>query len=138
MSLSEHAPQATSRVPGSIHRVAILFAGGPAPAANAVISTAAASFRRNGIEVLGILHGYAHLIEFGDDRPMREGEDYVVLDQTNLKRTRNTRGILIGTSRTNPGKDVTEPAHLADPERTAQLRNVHRALASLDVDALIS
>ena len=30
-----------------IERVAILFAGGPAPAANAVISTAAASFRRN-------------------------------------------------------------------------------------------
>ena len=125
-------------VPGSIRRVAILFAGGPAPAANAVISTAAASFRRHGIEVLGILHGYAHLIEFADDHPMREGEDYVVLDQTNLKRTRNTRGILIGTSRTNPGKDVTEPAHLADPERTAQLRKVHRALASLDVDALVS
>ena len=52
--------------------------------------------------------------------------------------TRNTRGILIGTSRTNPGKDVSQPDHLADPERTAQLRAVHRALSSLGVDALVS
>ena len=35
-----------------IRKVAILFAGGPAPAANAVISTAAASFLRNDIQVM--------------------------------------------------------------------------------------
>jgi 6-phosphofructokinase 1 len=119
-------------------RVAILFAGGPAPAANAVISTAAASFRRHGIEVLGILHGYAHLVEYCDDHPMKEGRDYIVLNQSNLRRSRNTRGILIGTSRTNPGKDVSHPSHLSDPERTAALRSVHRALASLGVSALVS
>jgi 6-phosphofructokinase 1 len=118
--------------------VAILFAGGPAPAANAVISTAAASFRRHDIEVLGILHGYAHLVEYNDDHPMKEGRDYIVLDQRNLRRTRNTRGILIGTSRTNPAKDISEPAHLSDPERTGQLRAVHRALTSLGVNALVS
>ena len=46
-----------SRPPKPKHplkRVAILFAGGPAPAANAVISTAAVSFLRNGIDVIGI------------------------------------------------------------------------------------
>ena len=58
--------------------------------------------------------------------------------RANLRRTRNTRGILIGTSRTNPGKDVSEPGHLSDPKRTAQLRTVHRALTSLGVDALVS
>ncbi len=71
--------------------MAILFAGGPAPAANAVISTAAASFRRHGIEVLGILHGYAHLVEYGDDHPMKEGRDYIVLDQSKLQVARGTR-----------------------------------------------
>ncbi len=121
-----------------IRRVAMVFAGGPAPAANAVISTAAASFLRHRIEVLGILHGYSHLMEYGDDHPMEEGRDYIVLDQSRLRRTRNTRGILIGTSRSNPGKDVTSPAHLQDPQRTAPLRRVHRALDSLGVDALIS
>jgi 6-phosphofructokinase 1 len=124
--------------PAAIRRVAILFAGGPAPAANAVISTAAASFRRHGIEVLGIMHGYAHLVEFGPDHPMKEGRDYIVLNQTNLRRTRNTRGILIGTSRTNPGKDISQSSHFADPARSAQLRAVHQALTSLGVEALVS
>jgi 6-phosphofructokinase 1 len=123
---------------GVIRRVAILFAGGPAPAANAVISTAAASFRRHGIEVLGILHGYAHLVEYGPDHPMKEGRDYIVLNQSNLRRTRNTRGILIGTSRTNPAKEISQPGDFADPGRTAHLRAVHQALTSLGVDALVS
>ena len=64
---------ATASETHSIRRVAILFAGGPAPAANAVISTAAASFLRNGIHVTGILHGYSNLIKFGPENPMQIG-----------------------------------------------------------------
>ncbi len=48
-----------SRPPHIAHdfrRAAILFAGGPAPAANAVISAAAVSFLRNDIEVIGVLN----------------------------------------------------------------------------------
>jgi 6-phosphofructokinase 1 len=138
MSTSTEQTSIPPRAPRAIRRVAILFAGGPAPAANAVISTAAASFRRQYIDVLGILHGYAHLVEFDDGHPMQEGRDYIVLDQARLRRTRNTRGIMIGTSRTNPGKEVSHTSHLADPARTAQLRRVHRALVSLGVDALVS
>ncbi len=121
MPESSAVTPSSSGSPREIRRVAMLFAGGPAPAANAVISTAAAAFHRQGIEVLGIMHGYAQLVEFGDDHPMQEGRDYIVLDQTKLRRTRNTRGIMIGTSRTNPGKDVSQPSHLSDPQRTAQL-----------------
>jgi 6-phosphofructokinase 1 len=122
----------------SIRRVAILFAGGPAPAANAVISTAAVSFLRNNIDVLGILHGYSHLVEFAPEHPLVEGRDYIAITHKTLRRTRNSRGILIGTARTNPGKEVSDPAHFADPKRTAALRTVHAALGSLGVDALIS
>ena len=122
----------------SIHRVAILFAGGPAPAANAVISTAAVSFLRNNIEVYGILNGYSHLVEFGPDYSMAEGRDYVRINHGKLKRTRNSQGILIGTARTNPGKDVSDPAHLKDPKRTAPLKAVYDALLSMGIDALIS
>ncbi len=122
----------------SIHRVAILFAGGPAPAANAVISTAAVSFLRNNIEVYGILNGYSHLMEFAADHPMVEGRDYIRIDHTVLKRTRNSQGILIGTARTNPGKLVSSPAHLKDAERSAPLKTVYDALTSIGVDALIS
>jgi ATP-dependent phosphofructokinase / diphosphate-dependent phosphofructokinase len=122
----------------SIHRVAILFAGGPAPAANAVISTAAVSFLRNNIEVYGILNGYSHLVEFGPDHSMAEGRDYVRISHNLLKRTRSSQGILIGTARTNPGRDVSEPAHLKDPQRTAPLKTVYESLLSMGVDALIS
>jgi 6-phosphofructokinase 1 len=118
--------------------VAILFAGGPAPAANAVISTCASAFLRSDIEVVGVLNGYAHLVEYSAGSPLMEGRDYLLLDAKKLRRTRNTRGIMIGTARTNPGKDVSHPSHLADPDRTAPLRTVHQALVSLGVDALVS
>jgi 6-phosphofructokinase 1 len=121
-----------------IRRVAILFAGGPAPAANAVISTAAASFLRHDIQVLGMLYGYSSLAEYGHDRPLLVGKDYIVIDQKVLKRTRNTQGIMIGTARTNPGKHVSCPEHLNDRERTAPLRAVYEGLCSLEVDALVS
>lgn len=132
---------ALSRPPqtkSDIRRVAILFAGGPAPAANAVISTAAVSFLRNKIEVVGIMHGYSHLVEYSPERPLVQGRDYMMIDHKALKRTRNSQGILIGTARTNPGKNVSHPDHLADPERTKPLKTVHDALVSLGVDALIS
>src|SRR3954466_6086064 len=121
-----------------IRRVAILFAGGPAPAANAVISTAAVSFLRNSIDVIGILNGYTPLVQFGEGYAMQEGRDYVKIDHRMLKRTRNSRGIMIGTSRTNPGKFVHRLGDLSDPERTGPLRTAYEALDSLGVDALIS
>ncbi len=51
---------------------------------------------------------------------------------------RNSQGILIGTARANPGRDVSHPSHFNDPERVAPLATVYRALRSLDVDALVS
>ena len=121
-----------------IRRVAILFAGGPAPAANAVISTCAASFLRSGIQVIGVLHGYLHLAEFSAERPLKIGKDYMIIDSRVLRRTRNTQGILIGTSRTNPGRLIGHPSHLDDPDRSAPLLDVYNALCSINVDALIS
>lgn len=122
----------------SFRRVAIVFAGGPAPAANAVISAAAISFLRNGIEVIGIKYGYSGLIQFNPDNPMEEGQEYIFVDQKTLRRTRNSQGILIGTARDNPGRLVSDPSHLQDPERSAPLRAVYEGLRSLEVDALIS
>ncbi len=129
---------APPRVTSEFRRVAVLFAGGPAPAANAVISTCAAAFSRNGIQAIGILHGYSNLINFSPENPLREEKEYIVLDQRKLKRSRNTQGILIGTARTNPGKNVSHPSHLDDPERVAPLQRVYEGLCSLGIDALVS
>jgi 6-phosphofructokinase 1 len=121
-----------------LKRVAILFAGGPAPGANAVISTAAASFLRNDIEVLGILYGYSILSEYTPEKQLLEGEAYIQLTNKILKRTRSSQGVMIGTARTNPGKNIKHPSHLDDPKLAAPLRRVYEALISLGVDALIS
>lgn len=126
------------QVDHSFQRVAMLFSGGPAPAANAVISTCAASFAKSGIEVVGVLHGYRHLMEFSPDHAMEEGRDYIILDSKALNRTRSQRGIIIGTARANPGKLIQSPGDLDDADKTAPMKTTYEALRSLDVDALIS
>ena len=122
----------------NIRRVAILFSGGPAPAANAVISTAAAAFIRNDIEVYGILNGYSNLLDYNADHKLQEGRDYILLKQHHLKRTRNSQGILIGTSRANPGINISEKKDITNPQKTGRLQTVYQALNSLKIDALIS
>ncbi len=103
-----------------------------------MISTAANSFLRNDLQVVGIMNGYSRLVDFDADKPLELGRDYLQLDHTVLRRTRNSQGILIGTARTNPGKNVSHPSHLNDPERIAPLKSVYQTLRALDVDALIS
>ncbi len=121
-----------------IQKIALLFAGGPAPAANAVISTCAISCLNNDIEVVGIKFGYSALIDYSPDKPLREGHDYLNLHEIMLRRTRSKQGIIIGTARANPGKYVTSPADLEDPEKSAPLKRVYDGLCSLGVDALVS
>ncbi len=121
-----------------IKKVAMLFAGGPAPAANAVIGTAAFAFLNAGIEVIGIKHGYSNLIDFDGTKPLVEGQAYMHITHNELSHRRTSQGIMIGTARSNPGKGVSAPEHLTDPEKSAPLNRVYNALCSLGVDALIS
>ena len=121
-----------------IKRVAILFAGGPAPAANAVIATAAYSFLEEGAQVFGIKHGYSRLAEYTAAGPLQEGGDYIRFTHDLLTNARTSRGIMIGTARTNPGKNISSPEHLKNAELVAPLRRVYEGLCSLEVDALIS
>lgn len=121
-----------------IKRVALLFAGGPAPGANAVISTCAISFIRQGIEVVGIKYGYSNLMEFSPAAPLVEGVHYMNLTEKSLRRTRSKEGIIIGTARANPGKHITAPEHLEDPEKAAPMKRAYDALRSIGVDALVS
>ena len=119
-------------------RVALLFAGGPAPGANAVISACAISFIRQGIEVVGIRYGYSNLMEYSPATPLVEGVHYKNLTEPSLRRTRSKEGIIIGTARANPGKHITAPEHLEDPEKAAPMKRVYDALRSIGVDALVS
>ncbi len=121
-----------------VKKVAILFSGGPAPAANAVIGGAALCFARAGVEVYGMLNGYTHLVDYNDGDVLKEGVAYIRLDKCVRDGLRTKQGICIGTARANPGKALKTPEDLANPEKTAPMETVYKALCSLGVDALVS
>lgn len=128
-----------SAASSAIRRVGILFSGGPAPAANAVICSAAMSFLDAGLEVIGFYDGYEHLQKF--DAPqftLQEGEHYHRFTLKETPGLRTVQGIFIRTARANPGKAIKKPADLANPEKSKPLKRVYEALCSLELDALIS
>src|SRR5690349_15614210 len=122
-----------------IKRIGIVFSGGPAPAANAVISSCAISFIEDGREVIGFFHGYSNLQEYHPiTKRLLPDTHYRVLTERDTRSIGNTRGILIGTARANPGKGIDSIADFADPQKTLRLRNVYNALVDLEIDALVS
>jgi 6-phosphofructokinase 1 len=119
-------------------RVALVFSGGPAPAANAVIGAAATCFRRSGREVVAVLHGYGGLQSFDGPGSLREGEHWRLLTDRDLRGLRNSRGVVIGTARANPGAAIGSLADLDDAQKSDRLGRVYRALLGLGVDGLVS
>ncbi|MFO0062753.1 MAG: 6-phosphofructokinase, partial [Planctomyces sp.] len=71
-------------------------------------------------------------------QPLVEGVHYMRLTEPALRRTRSKEGILIGTARANPGKNIKAPADLHDAEKVAPMKRVDEALRSIGVDALVS
>jgi 6-phosphofructokinase 1 len=121
-----------------LRRVGMLFSGGPAPAANAVISAAAMSFLNCGVEVVGILDGYECLEGCETGMLLVEGEHYLNLKIGDVSGIRNRKDIILRTSRANPGKSITSLADLADPAKNERLLAVYRGLESLGLDGLVS
>lgn len=119
----------------TVKRVGMVFSGGPAPAANAVISSAAVSFLKEGFEVIGFYDGFSHLEK--EDLELKEGDHYDFLKSW-ISCLRNERGVWIRTSRANPGKDIKSPQDLKDTQKTAKLLTIKNKLEKLQVDALIT
>lgn len=124
---------------GEIRRVGMIFSGGPAPAANAVIAGAVTAFLEDDREVVGFHHGYSALEAYNaSSHRLEAGKDYTLFGEQDVRGLRNQRGICIGTARANPGKAVKKPEDLASLKHTAKLRQVHQGLVDLNCDALIS
>ncbi len=123
----------------SVRRIGIIFSGGPAPAANSVIAAAAGSFYEDDREAIGFFHGYSNLQHYdAKTNPLVADEHYRVFTERDLSGLRNSRGIVIGTARANPGKPVQSADDLNNPDKTKLLHNVYRALIDLEIDALVS
>jgi ATP-dependent phosphofructokinase / diphosphate-dependent phosphofructokinase len=103
----------------NVRRLAILCGGGPAPGMNSVIGAATIRAVLNGCAVLGVDEGFKWLMR-GDTSHVQP------LSIDNTSRIHFTGGSILGTSRANPTRN------------TADLETVARALADLQVDALIT
>lgn len=137
--MNNRGQETGSRMGEDIRRVGMIFSGGPAPGANAVISAAAVSFLDEGREVVGFYQGYEYLQSYHPvTSRLERNVHYRELTLPDVTGIRNTRGILIGTSRANPGKPIRRPSDLDDPEKTQKLRNIYYAFLDLKIDALIS
>jgi 6-phosphofructokinase len=121
-----------------IKRVGMLFSGGPAPAANAVISAAAMNFLNCGIEVVGFLDGYEDLEQYSPERPLVQNEHYLCLTIDDVSGIRNRKDIILRTSRANPGKAIHSLEDLKDPAKNAKLMSVYHGLESMKIDGLVS
>ncbi|MCA9656334.1 MAG: 6-phosphofructokinase [Myxococcales bacterium] len=136
--MSQASPTQSSASP-SLRRVGIVFAGGPAPAANAVIAAAATSFIEDGRDVVGFFHGYSNLQQYHPvTHRLLPDEHYRIFQERDLRGLRNERGIIIGTARANPGRGIEGPEDLEDPVKTAKLSRVYQALVDLELQALVS
>ena len=67
-------------------------------------------------------------------RRLLPDEHYRIFTERDLSGLRNSRGIVIGTARANPGKGIDKPADLDDPQKTAHLRNVYNAMVDLEIE----
>jgi 6-phosphofructokinase 1 len=103
----------------TLHKLAIVVAGGPAPGINSVIGAATIRASLSGVEVLGIHDGFRWLCE-------ADTTHVAPLTIAEISRIHFRGGSHIGISRTNPTKD---PTHL---------KNVLESLARLDVGQLIT
>ncbi len=120
-------------------KVAVLFSGGPAPAANAVISSVSLSFINAKIPILGFFYGFESLENFDEQNrlSLKEGTHYEVLD-TSISRIRNRRGVYLKTARANPGKNIKTREDLYDHEKNRKLTNILKAFDSLGIGYLIT
>lgn len=120
------------------NRVGILFSGGPAPSANAVISSTAVNFLDNNVPVIGIMRGYEFLQDFNKNYPKLRKELHYGTITHEITKARNRSGIFLRTSRANPGKDIRTMEDLNNPEKNARLRNILDAFEYLELGALVS
>lgn len=90
--------------------MAILVGGGPAPGINGVISAATIEARNNGLEVIGFIEGFKHLMAGRTDQ-------FRTLDIDTVSRIHFQGGSIIKTARANPTKKPEDMARVLDTLR---------------------
>lgn len=120
-------------------KVALVFSGGPAPSANAVISSVALNFINKKIPIIGFFYGFEFLEDYDPANrfSLVRGIHYEVLDAS-ISRIRNRRGVYLKSSRANPGKKIKNKDDLKDPQKNRRLLNILKAFDSLGIGFLVT
>ncbi len=118
-------------------RAAVVFSGGPAPGGNRVIGSCAKQFLDCGIPVIGIVDGYQYFDRL-QPQYFQRGEHYLTLTRPLIQRLFDDPGLIIGTSRANPGKPITSPEYLDDPSKTMGIDRILDVFEHLRIGALVS
>ncbi len=120
-------------------KVGILFSGGPAPAANSVISALTLSFLNENITVIGFIKGFEFLEKFDKKDPLSLLPDYhyKVLG-SEVTKIRHSGGVFLKTSRANPGRNIKSREDLKDERKARPLLNIIDALKYLGVEVLFT
>lgn len=121
-----------------IHKAGILFSGGPAPSANAVISSVSLSLLDSGIPVIGFIRGYEFIQKFKRNSPELVKDLHYREIGPEISQVRNQTGVVLKTSRANPGKNIKAMDDLNDQDKNASLRAIIDAMHYLDVSVLVS
>lgn len=103
--------------------LAILTGGGDVPGLNPAIRAITMRALREGYEVLGLMRGWAGLLEIERDPQADNSKRYMVLTEELVNQIGTTGGTFLKTSRTNPAKVELEavPLHL----RSAYSANIN-------------
>jgi 6-phosphofructokinase 1 len=120
-------------------KVALVFSGGPAPSANAVISSVALNFINEKIPIIGCFYGFEFLEDYDPANrfSLVEGIHYEILG-AGISRIRNRRGVYLKSSRANPGKKIKCRDDLEDPQKNKRLMNIIKAFDSLGIGFLVT
>ncbi len=120
-------------------KIGILFSGGPAPAANSVISSLTLSFLNEGFSVIGFIRGFEYLERFDPRDPMSLLRDYHYRElSAEVTKIRHSSGVYLKTSRANPGRNIKSAEDLKDERKAKPLLNIIEALKFLKIEALFT
>ena len=121
-----------------IKRVGMLFSGGPAPAANAVISAAALSFLNCGIEVIGFYDGYECLENYSPIHRSRKAATTSGLRVTTSRASATARTSSCARRARTPASRSGSMDDLADASAIASSERSTRRSRRYEIDALVS
>src|SRR5690554_4131863 len=96
--------------------IAILTGGGDVPGLNPAIRAVTIRALREGYQVVGILRGWAGMIEIVRDKDADNSRCYECLTEGKVNKAFRTGGTFLHTSRTNPSNVLKNsvPPHLQD------------------------